>query len=99
MMDIISRIRSSFVDDVQRLSEERRIPKAAILGRALEGRYRSSTFSPFSILDDRLSMLCGALEKYPEAKFNLVAVDRMTDAFGIEYDGSFDRVNKWIKKK
>ena len=74
MMDIISRIRSSFLDDVQRLSEERMIPKAAILGRALEGRYRSYTFLPFSMMDDQFSMLYSASEKYPEAKFNLVAV-------------------------
>ena len=67
-------IRSSFLDDVQRLSEERRIPKAAILARTLEGRYRSSTFLPFSMLDDQLSVLYSASEKYPEAKFNLVAV-------------------------
>ena len=67
-------IRSSFLDDVQRLSEERKIPKAAILARTLEGRYRSSTFLPFSMLDDQLLVLYSASEKHPEAKFNLVAV-------------------------
>ena len=67
-------IRSSFLDDVQRLSEERRIPKAAILARTLEGRYMSSTFVPFSMMDDQLSVLYGASEKHPDAKFRLVAV-------------------------
>ena len=70
----VRHIRSSFLDDVQRLSEERRVPKAAILARTLEGRYRSSTFVPFSMMDDQLSVLYGASEKHPEAKFKLVAV-------------------------
>ena len=66
-------IRSPFLDDVQRLSEERRIPKAAILARTLEGRYMSSTFVPFSMMDDQLSVLYSASEKHPDAKFRLVA--------------------------
>ena len=67
-------IRSPFLDDVQRLSGERRIPKAAILARTMNGRYRSSTFVPFSMMDDQLSVLYSASEKHPEAKFRLVAV-------------------------
>ena len=70
----VRHIRSSFLDDVQRLAEERRVPKAAILARTLEGRYRSSSFVPFSMMDDQLSVLYGASEKHPEAKFKLVAV-------------------------
>ena len=67
-------IRSEFLDDVQRFSLERRIPKAAILARTLEGRYRSSTFIPLSMMDDQLSVLYSASERHPDAKFRLVAV-------------------------
>ena len=67
-------LRSKFLDEVQRLSIEKRIPKAAILARTLNGRYRSSTLVPFSMMDDQLSVLYSASEKHPDAKFRLVAV-------------------------
>ena len=67
-------IRSTFLDDVQRLSEERRIPKAAILAHTRGGKYISSTFIPFSMADDQLSVLYDASEKHAEASFKLVAV-------------------------
>ncbi|MCL5438351.1 MAG: hypothetical protein M1148_04045 [Candidatus Thermoplasmatota archaeon] len=70
----VRHLRSRFLDDVHRLSLERRIPKAAILARTLEGRYMSSTFVPFSMMDDQLSILYSASEKHPDAKFRLVAV-------------------------
>jgi hypothetical protein len=67
-------LRSGFLDDVQRFSLKRRIPKAAILARTMDGRYRSSTFVPLSMMDDQLSVLYGASERHPDAKFRLVAV-------------------------
>ncbi|MCL5437938.1 MAG: hypothetical protein M1148_01920, partial [Candidatus Thermoplasmatota archaeon] len=71
---LIRHLRSGFLDDVQRFSLKRRIPKAAILARTLEGRYRSSTFIPLSMMDDQLSVLYNASERHPDAKFRLVAV-------------------------
>lgn len=67
-------VKSAFLEEVQRLSIEKRIPKAAILSRTLNGKYRSSTLVPFSMMDDQLSVLYSASEKHPEAKFRLVAV-------------------------
>jgi hypothetical protein len=56
------------------LSEERRIPKIAMLARTRGGMYISSTFIPFCMADDQLSVLYDASEKHPEEKFKLVAV-------------------------
>ncbi|MFG1415207.1 MAG: hypothetical protein AAE986_03500 [Thermoplasmataceae archaeon] len=67
-------IRSPFLDDIQRLSEERRIPKRAILASTRGCMYILSTFIPFCMADDRLSVLYDASEKPPEEKFKLVAV-------------------------
>lgn len=64
----------SFLEDVQRLFEERRIPKVAIIAHTRDGKYLSSTFVPFSMADDQLSVLYDASEKHPKAKFKLVAV-------------------------
>lgn len=67
-------MKSDFIDDVQILSEERRIPNAGILARLHEGKYISSTFIPYSMIDDHLSVLHKAAESHKETNFKLLAV-------------------------
>lgn len=69
-------IKSSFLEDVQKLSVERKIPKAAILARPVDGRYRSFTFLPYSMVDDQVSVLYEAAEKHTDLDFRLNAIRR-----------------------
>ena len=64
---------SPFLREVQRLSVEARIPKAAILARPVDGVYRSFTFLPRAMRDMHLSILYRAAGKYPDSGFTLVA--------------------------
>ncbi len=64
---------SPFLREVQRLSVEARIPKAAILARPVDGVYRSFTFLPGAMRDLHLSILYSAAGKYPDSGFALVA--------------------------
>jgi len=65
---------SPFLREVQGLSVERRIPKAAIIARPVNGRYRSFTFLPYSMIDDQVSMLYRAADKFPDSGFSLLAI-------------------------
>ncbi len=67
-------IDSPFLREVQRLSIEEKIPKAAILARPENGRYRSFTFLPDSMVDNQVSILYKAASKFPEADFRLQAI-------------------------
>ena len=69
----VSYMDSPFLREVQRLSVEARIPKAAILARQVDGVYRSFTFLPRAMRDMHLSILYRAAGKYPDAGFTLVA--------------------------
>ncbi len=64
---------SPFLREVQRLSVEAKVPKAAILARPVDGVYRSFTFLPSVMRDTHLSILYKAARKYPESGFTLVA--------------------------
>ena len=66
-------ISSKLLDEMNRLSVGRRIPKAAILARTSGGMYRSATFIPFSMMRDHVSVLYEAAGKHPDTKFKLVA--------------------------
>lgn len=70
----VRHLKSVFLEDVWKLSVDRRIPRAAILARASGGKYRSYIFLPFSMVDDQLSALYEASKRHPEAGFRLVAV-------------------------
>ena len=72
----VAHIKSSFLEDVQKLSVERKIPKAAILARPVDGRYRSFTFLPYSMVDDQVSVLYEAAERHPDLDFRLNAIRR-----------------------
>jgi len=65
---------SPFLREVQRLSVDRKIPKAAIFARPENGKYRSFTFLPHSMVDNQVSMLYEATAKFTEAKFKLRAI-------------------------
>ncbi|MHB1709746.1 MAG: hypothetical protein ACYCT2_09775 [Thermoplasmataceae archaeon] len=65
---------SPFLREVQKLSVERKIPKAAIIARPVNGRYRSFTFLPNSMVDDQVSMLYRVADKFPDADFRLLAI-------------------------
>ena len=69
----VSYMDSPFLREVQRLSVEARIPKAAILARQVDGVYRSFTFLPRAMRDMHLSILYRAAGKYPDSGFTLVA--------------------------
>ena len=64
---------SPFLREVQRLSVEAKVPKAAILARPVDSVYRSFTFLPSVMRDVHLSILYSAARKYPDSGFTLVA--------------------------
>ncbi|MGC8506432.1 MAG: hypothetical protein ACP5NK_06995 [Thermoplasmata archaeon] len=70
----VQHIRSRFLREVQRLSVEKKIPKAAIFAKPVDGKYRSFTLLPFSMIDTQLSMLFEAHERFPDTEFNILAV-------------------------
>jgi hypothetical protein len=70
----VVRIKSPFLQEIHTLSIERRIPKASILAKPQDGKYRSFTFLPYSMVDDQISTLFEAKEKFPELDFNLLAI-------------------------
>ena len=49
-------------------------PKAAILARPENGKYRSFTFLPDSMVDNQVSILYRASSKFPDAGFRLLAI-------------------------
>lgn len=65
---------SPFLREVQRISVERKIPKAAIIAKPVNGKYRSFTFLPYSMVDDQVSMLFDVASKFPEADFRLSSI-------------------------
>ena len=64
---------SPFLREVQRLSVESKVPKAAILARPADGVYRSFTFLPSVMRDTHLSILYSAARKFPDSGFALLA--------------------------
>ena len=69
----VQHIKSQFLREVQRLSVERKIPKAAIFAKPVNGKYRSFTFLPFAMIDSQLSLLFEAHERFPDKEFNILA--------------------------
>ena len=64
---------SPFLREVNKLSVEQRIPKAAILARPAGERYRSFTFLPSAMAENHLSILYTAADHCRDCDFKLLA--------------------------
>lgn len=69
---------SPFLREVNKLSVEQRIPKAAILAKPSKGRYRSFTFLPSAMVENHLSILYSAASHCKSCNFKLLAVRKYT---------------------
>lgn len=64
---------SSFLKEIWSNSVAKRVPRAAILAKPVNGRYRSFILLPRSMMDEQISIIYDAAEKFPDVKMKLVA--------------------------
>ncbi len=68
-----------FLLDIWDLSVRKRLPRAAILAKYVNGKHRSFVFLPASMIDEQISIIYQAAEKHPDVAMRLVAAREYSD--------------------
>lgn len=69
----VTRLTNPMLIEIWKSAASRRVPRASVMAKPVQGKYRALIFVPYSMMNEHLSILYDAAEKYPEAGMELVA--------------------------